>query len=213
MSVLDSYFRHQIAETCGHPLLRVVESAAKRPEVKRIAVEVVRPKDLLGFKPATIYLHLLGESGEDVQPCQKEDWDDLLNTALIEGGIRAISLENEKLRFSLGLWAALQVPETRFGDGYYNGVLVHHIAHSPFVRYPEVESVLKHIYRDGIDPSFRTYAECRDQIDAAIGGRARELAEELKYQIPEAEQVLAAAVAQYLDERFSVSNRKLMGLL
>jgi len=50
-------------------------------------------------------------------------------------------------------------------------------------------------------------------IDGAIRGRARELNKRLDYSVPEAEQILAGAIAQYLDERFSVSNRKVLGLL
>ena len=92
-------------------------------------------------------------------------------------------------------------------------MLVHHIVHSPFAGHQTVESVLKYVYRNGVDTSFRTYAECRSLIDNAIRGRAMELVENLRYAIPEAEEILAAAVAQYLDERFSVTNRRIMGLL
>ena len=50
-------------------------------------------------------------------------------------------------------------------------------------------------------------------IDGAIRGRAKELSKDLRYPISDAEGILAAAVAQYLDERFSVTNRKVLGLL
>jgi hypothetical protein len=216
MSVLEGYFRQKADETYDHPLLRIVDEAAKHSEVKRVAVEVLRPRDALGFKSPKLYLHLLGEAGQEVQHDQKkdwDDWDDALNTALVKRRIRAVSADNEKVRFALGLRAALQAPETRFGDGYYNAVLVHHIVNSPFARHPAVESVLMHVYRNSIDPSFRTYAECRGLIDTAFRGRAMELVENLGYDIPEAEEILAAAVAQYLDERFSVTNRRIMGLL
>ena len=142
-----------------------------------------------------------------------EDWDDALNSALVKRKIRATEPDNEAVRFSLGLRAAFQAPETRFGDGFYNAALVHYLTDSPFADQPEVKPVLIHVYRNGMDTSTRTYAECRDLIDAAIRGRARELVEDLGYEIPEAERILAAAVAQYLDERFSVTNRRLMGLL
>jgi len=211
--VLEGYFRQKADESYDHPLLRIVDEAAKRPEVKRVVVEVLRPRDVLGFKPAKLYLHLLSEADQDVQPYQKEDWDDALNAALVKREIRALSADNEKVRYTLGLRAALQAPETRFGDGYYNAVLVHHIVHSPFAGHPTVESIITHVYMTGIDPSFRTYAECRGLIDSAIRGRAMELVENLRYDIPEAEEILAAAVAQYLDERFSVTNRRIMGLL
>jgi len=213
MTVLGGYFRQQVDETYDHPLLHSVDEAKQRPEVKRVVVEVLRPRDVLGFKPAKLYLHLLGEAGQDIQPYQTEDWDDALNAALVRRGIRALSADNEKVRYTLGLRAALQAPETRFGDGYYNAVLVHYIVNSPFAGHPTVESILKYVYRNGVDTSFRSYPECRGSIDNAIRGRAMELVENLRYDIPEAEEILAAAVAQYLDERFSVTNRRIMGLL
>lgn len=55
--------------------------------------------------------------------------------------------------------------------------------------------------------------ECRDMIDGAIAGRAKELTKCLEYEIAEAEEILAAALAQYLDDRFSVTNRRVLGLL
>jgi hypothetical protein len=213
MSILEEYFRHQADETHDHPVLRLVDEAERRPDVARMMVEVLRPRDVLGFKAVTFRLHLLDEAGRDIQACHTEDWDDALNAALVKRRIRAISTDNEKVRFALGLRAALQVPETRFGDGYFNAVLVHHIESSPFAHHAAVVPVLKHVYRSGIDPSFRTYAECRHMIDAAIRGRALELVESLQYDRSTAEEILAAAVAQYLDERFSVTNRRMMGLL
>lgn len=213
MSDLEGYFHQNTDEEYNHPLLRIVDEAEKNPEVTRVAVEVSRTKDVLGFKPAKLYLHLLDGAGQDVRPYQKEDWDEVLNTALVKRGIQAVSVDDEKVRFTLGLRAALQAPETRFGDGYYNAVLVHHIANSPFARRQAVKSVLDHVYRNGIDSSFKTYAECRDLIDAAIRGRAMELVENLGYEVLVAAEILAAAVGQYLDERFSVTNRRIMGLL
>jgi hypothetical protein len=213
MSDLEDYFRPHTIDPYNHPLLRGIDEGAKHPDVKRIVVEILRPRDVLGFKPAKLYLHLLGDEGQDVEPYQKEDWDVALNTALVKRKIRAISPDNEKVRFTLGLRAALQFPETRFGDGYFNAVLVHLIVNSPFARHPSVAPILQFVYKNGVETSSRKYAECRGLIDDAIRGRALELVELLGYGIPEAEEILAAAVAGYLDERFSVTNRKIMGLL
>ncbi len=213
MTDLLDYFLQKPDETYNHLLLHAVDEATKHPEVNKVVVEVSRPRDLLGFKPAKLYLHQLGEAGQDVHPYQKEDWDDALNEALVKRGIRAQSTENEKVRCTLALRAALQAPEIRFGDGYYNAVLVHHIMNGPFALHPTVESILKNVFRSGIDPSCRTYAECKSVIDTAIRGRAMELVENLQYEIPEAEEILTAAIAQYLDERFSVTNRRSMGFL
>jgi len=127
--------------------------------------------------------------------------------------VRAAHVNNETVRFSLGLRAALEGPEARFGDGSYNAVLVHHVESGPFAGRPEVADILRHVYRNGIDASSRSFAECRDMIDGAIRGRAKELTKELGYAIPEAEGILATAAAEYLDGRFSVTNRRALEML
>ncbi len=213
MPLLDKYFREETDGRYDHPLFRYLTELGGRPEFQEAKVEVIRPRGTLGHGPAKLYLHFYTKSGAEMDGPQPEDWDDELNTALIQRKIRAISVDNEKVRFSLGLRAALQGAEARFGDGYYNSVLVHHLLNSPFKDHPAVAEVLPHVYRNGIDPAFRTYSECRDMIDGAIRGRARELTNYLSYEIPEAEEVLATAVAQYLDDRFSVTNRRVLGLL
>jgi hypothetical protein len=213
MPRLDKYFSEQADGQYDHPLLRFLSELGAQPEFQDAKVEVIRPRAPLGPKPAKLYLHFYAKSGGEMDQPHPEDWDDELNTALIQRKVKAISVDNEKVRFSLGLRAALQGAEARFGDGYYNGVLVHHILNSPFQDHPAVANVLPHIYRSGIDPSFRTYDECRDMIDGAIRGRAIELTKYLGYGIPEAADILATAVAQYLDDRFSVTNRRALGLL
>ena len=50
-------------------------------------------------------------------------------------------------------------------------------------------------------------------IAEAIGGRAKELKDVLGYAPEEAKHILVAALARYLDERFSVSSRRGLGLL
>lgn len=213
MPLLDNYFRDEADARDGHPLLRYLTELEAKPDFREAKVEVVRPRTPLGHKPARLHLHFYAQSGGEMDRPHPEEWDDDLNTALIRSRIKAISVENEKVRFALGLRAALEGAEDRFGDGYYNGVLVHHILSSSFKDYPAVAEVLSHVYRSDIDPAFRTYFECRDMIDGAIRGRAKELTKSLGYGIPEAEDILATAVAQYLDERFSVTNRRLLGLL
>jgi hypothetical protein len=213
MNRLEDYFRDEQDAHSGHPLLRYLAERQARPDFRDAKVEVVRPRAPLGHKPAKLYLHLYAKSGAEMDRPQAEEWDDELNTALIRWGLKAIDRENEKVRFTLGFRAALEGAEARFGDGYFNGVLVHHIENSPFKDQPEVAGVLGHVYRNGIDASFRSYAECRDMIDGAIRGRARELTKDLGYTIPEAEGILAAAVAAYLDERFSVTSRRALGML
>ena len=213
MPQLESYFREESDAQFDHPLLRYLSEQGAFSDFRDAKVEVIRPRAPLGHKPAKLYLHIYTKSGREMDRPHAEDWDDELNAALIQRKVRAISVDNEKVRFGLGIRAALQGAEARFGDGYYNGVLVHHILNSPFKDHPAVAEVLRHVYRSGIDPSFRTYRECRDMINGAIHGRAMDLTKFLGYAIPEAEDILAVSVAEYLDERFSVTSRRDLGWL
>lgn len=213
MPRLDEYFSDEVGESCVHPLLRYLREIRARPDFGAARVEVRRPRAPLGHKPARLYLHLYGQSGSELDRPQPEEWDDELNAALIADGVKATDPENEKIRFSLGLRAALSGVETKYGDGYYNAVLVHHLDQTPFKDAPVVAEVLAHVYRSGVDRSSRSYADCRNMIDGALRGRARELTKVLGYSVPEAEEILAVALAQYLDDRFSVSNRRALGLL
>ena len=51
-----------------------------------------------------------------------------------------------------------------------------------------------------------------DSRREAIGGRAKELTELLGYPTEQAKPILVSALARYLDERFSVSSRRELGL-
>jgi hypothetical protein len=50
-------------------------------------------------------------------------------------------------------------------------------------------------------------------VTDAISGRARELEDNLSYSHEQAKEILLAALAHYLDRRFTVSARRRLGLL
>jgi hypothetical protein len=110
----------------------------------------------------------------------------------------------------------MRKPVREFGDGYFNAVLVDLLKDSDLTRYPAISEVLEQAYtnhpsREG--KGFDKYNLCREMIADAISGRARELTGPLNYPEDEAKQILVTALARYLDERFSVSNRRRLGLL
>ncbi len=59
----------------------------------------------------------------------------------------------------------------------------------------------------------KSYGRCREAIADAISGRAHELKDKLGYSENEAKPILVHAIARYLDERFSVTSRRRLGLL
>ena len=106
--------------------------------------------------------------------------------------------------------------EREFGDGYFNAVLVDLIKDSDLIRHQTIAEVMKYAcanvpHREG--GQYDRYTICRELIAEAIGGRAKELKDILGYSPEEAKQILVSALSIYLDERFSVSSRRALGLL
>jgi hypothetical protein len=150
------------------------------------------------------------------QPLETVAWDDDLNAGLIRLGIRSIDSDHEAQRFSVALCGALRKAEREFGDGYLNAVLVDLIRDSDLTRHSEIAEVLKHSTALGLDregKTTRSFNLCREMVADAIGARAHELKEDLGYTEEEAKPILIRAIVQYLDERFSVSSRRRLGLL
>jgi hypothetical protein len=194
--------------TTWHPLLRFVAARLKTGDAAKI--ELHQPPTAMGYRKAKIYVHLY--QGEQEYDSKADDWDDDLNTGLVRLGVCAISADQEKDRFALGLRAAFRKPEKRFGDGYFNAVLVEFVRESDFAGRAETSEVLQHIY---VARPHRGsgYEDCRQMIRDAIHGRGLELTKDLGYGVEEAVDLLSGALARYLNERFSVSRRRLLGLL
>jgi hypothetical protein len=211
MSDLDRYFNGD-GDWEGHPKLRFWVSYLQRPDVGEVRFELRRPREGLTFRPAKIYMHFYDKAGQEIQ-CDGEDWDDGLNTGLLRRGIRAITPENEMERFALALRVAFKRPEYRYGEGYFNSVLTTLLREGPFADDPQVAGVLRHTTAIPPETSSPSFLDCAEMIDLAIRGRAHELVDDLSYERKQAEEILAGALARYLDERFSVTSRRSLGLL
>jgi len=211
MVTLDELIRSKPDEL-SHPRLRAwkkrLESAGKA------TLEVHQPPTALGLAQAEIVLHFT-KNGQ-AEPDEIVAWDDELNAGLIELCVRAINLDNEAARFALALRGALRNAEREFGDGYLNSVLVDLMKDSDLTQYAEIAEILKHSTALGLDSqgkTTRSYNLCREMIAGAISARANELRTNLGYTEEEIRQIIVRALRQYLDERFSVSARRQLGLL
>lgn len=58
-----------------------------------------------------------------------------------------------------------------------------------------------------------SYCDCTNQIIQVIQDRANELATQLRYEESIAETILGDALSYYVDERFSVTNSKLLNAI
>ncbi len=177
------------------------------------SLEVDWPPIVLGQTSAEMSIHL-AENGHSV-PSEPMSWDDELNAVLIEKAVRAVDAEQEATRFSLGLRAAFQRAGRDFGDGYFNSVLFNVLKESGLDQHPLIAPLFE--FNSIFNPESRDqtgrYIRCHGMIESAIRGRAHELADSLKYPLDEAKEILVAALADYLDRRFSVSIRRERGLL
>ncbi len=212
MTKLDDFFAKP--PELLHPRLRNWKLRLGQPGTTA-KVEVFRPQTDLGLSQPEMYLHFF-QQGENILPVENVPWDDDLNSGLVILRVQAISHENEALRFSLGLRAAMRKAEREFGDGYFNGVLVDLLKDSDLTSYGEIADVIKDVYANSPyrDGGVRDrYNTCRELIADAIAGRANELTNKLGYTQEEAKVILVSALAHYLDERFSISSRRRLGWL
>lgn len=212
MPNLDDLFEIQKG-TLIHPRLRSWQDRLAAPDAFA-QVEVSRPLSALGQLPAEMHVQFR-ENGK-LLPLESLPWDDDLNAGLIGLGVRASSPEQEAERFGLGLQAALRPTEQKFGDGYFNAVLLDLVKDSDLTQHAPIADVLQHTYggcasREG--RALDRYTLCREKIADAISGRAQELTGPLGYSREEAKRILVLALARYLDDRFSVSSRRRLGLL
>ncbi len=141
-------------------------------------------------------------------------WDEDLNQGLIRLHVRAENTEQESDRFSLSLDTAFTLAERVAGDGFFNSVLLDFIRESELDADQAISALLVQIRSVvTLDQQSPKYTRCREIIDAAIRGRALELKDDLGYPMDEAQKILVAAIARYLDRRFSVSLRRQRGSL
>ena len=141
-----------------------------------------------------------------------DDWDQDLNTDLLQLHIPAVTLKNESERMGMMMNELFSEVESDFGDGFFNAVLFEKLAEVGLASAGPVSEKLKYIHVYKAHKGGRSYAECASKIDSVIAGCARSLTELLRYEESEAKPVLEDAIAYYLDERFSITDRKRLGL-
>ena len=141
------------------------------------------------------------------------NWKDFINDGLIRLKVRAQDPEQESDRFSLSLDTAFTPAEEVAGDGFFNSVLFDFIRASELGKDETISTLMKGRSIVTLDRETFKYFECQELIDAAIRGRAIELKDDLGYSMNEAWSILVAAMARYIDRRFSVSLRKQRGML
>lgn len=207
MTKLTDFFGHTTEFV--HPRLRSWKHRLSKDGTTAVLEVYVSAKD---FGQTLPEMNLQFSQNGNLSPLETFPWDDDLNSGLIQLQVKCVTPDNEAQRFSLGLRAALRKAEREFGDGYFNSVLVELLQDSDLTARNEIKDVLKHI--PALKPhQGKSYHLCREMISDAIAGRAKELTASLRYSQDEAQDILVKTIAHYLDDRFSVSSRRRLGLL
>jgi hypothetical protein len=210
MSVSD-YFKRPTPAWKTHPQVRYWQRILEDQTVSVIHMELYRPKEGLVFRPADIYVHVMRADGQ-VDPPQKLDWEDVVNEGLLNLGVKAVDEDNEAQRFALWLQSMFIPVEGHFGETFFSPVLREAIAEGPFGSGSHVSKMLKRIALTNTSRE-AAWEQCREMIDNVLAGRWEELtsADKLGYSEEAASRILESALALFLDERFNISNRDMLG--
>ena len=203
MSGLEDLF---VIPKTDHPKLRVWSS--KLSTGAAASVEIRRARD--GIMVGHPVLHIEFSWPDGRLESDSTEWERGLDEALIEKEIKARSLAAEAERLAVRMTSLFAPIVTRYGDDYFNSVLISLLRDMGVAKALEVQDVLAQI--TSYDPSrSRHFDDCRDDIKAALAAVLQSLTEHLKYSRSEATDIVTAALVTFLDERFSVTSRQILG--
>lgn len=186
-----------------HPKIRAW--SAWKSSSQRVELEIRRPREGLAFRQASLFVTFY----EGTVPRQDDtQWELELDTWLLKENVKARDEVNEVLRFALRLKAALRPIAIRFGDGYFNSVIVHQLRGGPLAGIAPLSEILGAIQE--YEAAGGSRYDCEQLIDFEITVAANSLLN-LYNDRAVAERILTQALAQYLDERFHVTERRQLG--
>ncbi len=200
---IDDLFER--AQEESHPIARIWKSLIS-PDGG--SVEFKGPSVPSGS--AQLLLHINDNNGA-IRDYKSEEWDFHLNEEMVLAHIKAPNKENEAKRFGHALKDKFSPIETRYGDGFFNAVLLTTIADLGFDNEPKIREVMSHIHHTRPFAGGDSLRECSDWIQSVLRHTATELTTSLNYDKGDAKEILVQSLVIYLDERFSVSARQKSG--
>jgi hypothetical protein len=188
-----------------HPRIRAWRSYKNHSS--RVELEIRRQRDGLAYLPTRMFVTFYGADGA-LSRHDETEWDLELDSWLVTEHVKAADEDNEKLRFSLRLKAAFRPIAIRFGDGFFNSVLIYLLRGGPFANHQALAQVLGEIHE--YEAGGGSKIDCEELIDYELKVIARELMGLYAHRAV-AEEILAGAIAQYLDDRFHITEGRLLG--
>ena len=190
----------------AHP--RIKYWTAKKLSAARVDVEVFQTRDGLVRSAPRLFVNFYNK--EDLVEVQDEvPWEIELDEWLVEQGFPAADRDKEKLRFSFHIAHAFRPIINRYGSDYFGSVLIELIKAGPFADHPDIQPLLPHILRGNPSKEFRE--ECEERIEEQLYKLAGKIKRICSEQAEATADILGGALAHYLDERYSVSDRKMLG--
>lgn len=209
MADLDKFFEKP--RKPSHPRVRSWRTLLEEGQVARLRVAVWREHRVLAVNLPRVFIHFYDAADREIlSPEELDGWDNRLNDELLELAVPALDREHEARRFSLVLRGRFSIVEARFGDGYFNAVLTQYLRSGGLGRLPAVSKQL-----DGVHcytPTASDHQElCVEMIEDVLGSCFDALYKILNYSKEQTISIMGEATAAFLDERFSVSDRRALG--
>lgn len=206
MGDLDKYFEDSKPEE-AHPKVRSWRKLIE--DGKTANCELYRKFDGLTYGIAKLYVSFHDKAGVEVRHDEVE-WEPELNEALLRLRVPAVTPDNEGKRLGLMLKTWFARPDLRYGDGFFSCVLREYLGNSELARRAPVREVLNQWHESQASRESSAFDDCVESIEAVIVRAAHSLTE-LDYQREAAKDILAAGIGQYLDERLSLTQRRMFG--
>jgi len=190
-----------------HPRLRAWRSYKNSPDTTQCHIEFRRERFAVSWGLAQLYFE--AERRDGIVFVDREPWDDEFNTALVEYGFQARDEENEGRRFGYAVECRLYRLGIRFGESFYSAVLVNYLKGNGYGQHPAIASKLADI-KEYAPRHGDAAIDCEGRLENALGRTVQELAG-LGYEPDTGKRILNAAIAYYLDDRFSITGRAALG--
>jgi hypothetical protein len=212
MSDLDRYFQSARPGNTTHPMLLWLDEWLGEHPTERPRVQFERPFDGFVFGQAWLTLVFPKLPGRERHVPVREPWDKSYDDGLLARHIQAVDRKQESARFALGMIKDFEPIELRVGKDYFSTLFVHCLRISPLGSMREVKSALAKVtaYRPLLES--QRSADSLRETERVLAARGQVLTLELKYPRAEAEEILGAALAAYLDERFHIRLRRHLGM-
>lgn len=194
-----------------HPKARYWRSMLEAGKAATLECEFLRERQGLGFGPARLYVTLLDSAKRPIGPPDEVAWDPEIDTDLLELKARARTLANEAERTGMAFGSRFSQLESAYGSAWFNAVLVKQVREL-FGDEPAVRAKLEAIAEDSPSIDSALYQRCVSEIEGVIADRGKALSTWLGYTQDQARDILDKGMAYFLDEKFMLTSRALLGL-